>query len=148
MNPDLEIREALPKDSEGLERCMVSAYLGYGPRMGGKALPPMEVDYLSEIQNYPTWVVESNGCILGGLIMVFTEQEASIANIAVDPKSQGKGIGGELMRFADFQAKAKGFSELQLATHGLLTENISLYQHLGWVITGRDESRVYMKKML
>jgi len=108
----------------------------------------MDVDYLAEIQNYPTWVVESNGIILGGLIMVFEEDEASIANIAVDPKSQGKGIGRALMSFAESIAREKRFPELHLATHVLLNENISLYQHLGWKVTGSDESRVFMKKVI
>lgn len=146
MNSVWKIREATPVDSEGLQSCMESAYATYQKRMGGKRLPPMDVDYLSEIQNYPTWVVESNGIIFGGLIMVFGKDEASIANIAVDPKCQGKGIGSALMRFAQSYAKKKGFSELHLATHVLLDENISLYQYLGWNVTERDETRVHMKK--
>jgi ribosomal protein S18 acetylase RimI-like enzyme len=114
--------------------------------MGGARLPPMDVDYSSEIENYPAWVVESEGGILGGLIMVFDNNQASIANIAVNPKFQGRGIGGELMRFAETKAREKNFSELRLTTHVLLEENISLYRYLGWEETDRDETRVYMKK--
>ena len=116
--------------------------------MGGARLPPMDVDYSSEIKNYPTWVVEAGGIILGGLIMVFEIEQASIANIAIDPGFQGQGIGGALMKFAETIAKQKGFTELHLATHVLLIENISLYHHLGWVETGREETRVFMKKVL
>ena len=140
------IRKATPKDSTRLKYCMESAYAIYQERMGGTRLPPMDVDYSSEIKNYPTWVVESEGNILGGIIMVFEENQASIANIAVDPKFQGHGIGGELMRFAELKAREKNYSELHLATHVLLKENISLYRHLGWEETGRDETRVFMKK--
>jgi GNAT superfamily N-acetyltransferase len=114
--------------------------------MGGARLPPMDVDYLAEIKNYPTWVVESDRSILGGLIMMFENDQASIANIAVDLKFQGQGIGGALMRFAESKAKVNNFSELHLATHALLNENISLYRHLGWEETGRDETRIFMKK--
>jgi N-acetylglutamate synthase-like GNAT family acetyltransferase len=148
MNSHWQIREATANDSEGLKDCMESAYATYRERMDGKRLPPMDVDYFSEIQNYPTWVVDSNGMILGGLIMVFEESEASIANIAVEPKSQGKGIGTALMRYAELKAREKHFSELHLATHVLLNENISLYQHLGWKITGKDETRIFMKKVI
>ena len=125
---------------------MESAYSIYQERMGGTRLPPMDVNYLSEIKNYPTWVVESEGRILGGLIMVFENDQASIANVAVSPNSQGQGIGGELIRFAESKAREKGYSELQLATHVLLDENIALYRHLGWEETGRDETRVFMTK--
>ena len=125
---------------------MESAYTTYQERMRGVRLPPMDVDYSSEIKNYPTWVVESDGSILGGLIMVFENDQASIANIAVNPKFQRQGIGGELMRFAETKAKENNFSELRLATHVLLEENISLYRYLGWEETGREETRVFMKK--
>ena len=140
------IREATPEDSDILKNCMVSAYAIYQDRMGGARLPPMDVDYLSEIKNYPTWVIESEGIILGGLIMAFENDQASSANIAVNPKFQGQGIGGELMRFAESKARESDFSELLLATHVLLDENISLYRHLGWEETGRDDTRVFMKK--
>jgi len=143
-----QIRKAIPDDSDNLKNCMESAYAVYEKRMGGVLLPPMGVDYLSEIENYPSWVVESEGSVLGGLIMVFENDQASIANIAVNPGFQGQGIGGALMKFAESKAKENGFAELQLATHALLNENISLYQHLGWQETGRDESRIFMTKRI
>ena len=140
------IREATPADSTSLENCMESAYSIYQDRMGGVRLPPMDVDYSSEIRNYPTWVVESDRGILGGLVMVFENDQASIANIAVDPKFQGQGVGGELMKFAESKAREYDFSELHLTTHVLLNENISLYQYLGWEEAGRDETRVFLRK--
>lgn len=140
------IREAIPEDSDSLKTCMESAYTEYQDRIGGIRLPPMDVDYLTEIRNYPAWVVESEGNILGGLIMVFKIDQASIANIAVNPRFQGRGIGGALMKFAETKAKEYSYSELHLATHVLLSENISLYRHLGWYETGRDETRVFMQK--
>ncbi len=127
---------------------MESAYAAYQERMDGERLPPMDVDYQSEIRDYPTRVVESRGNIVGGLIMSFDNDEASISNIAIDPGYQGQGIGGGLLSFATSKAREDGFSELRLATHVLLHENLSLYRHLGWVETGSDETRVYMAKKL
>lgn len=146
MDVNPQIREATLEDSESLKKCMVLAYAPYQERMGGERLPPTDIDYSSEIENYPVWVVESQGHILGGLIMVFEDGRSSIANIAIDPNYQGQGIGGRLMKFAESKAKEKNSSELRLATHVLLSENISLYRHLGWEEIGRDESRVFMKK--
>ena len=142
------IRKAVPDDAASLKKCMTSAYAVYEERMGGVRLPPMDIDYLFEIKNYPSWVVESEANVLGGLIMVFENDQASIANIAVDPRFQGQGIGGALMKFAESKAIENGFAELQLATHALLNENVSLYQHLGWKETGRDESRIFMQKRI
>jgi N-acetylglutamate synthase-like GNAT family acetyltransferase len=148
MEATRHIRKAIREDAAGLKNCMESAYATYQIRMNGERLPPMDVDYLSEIKNYPTWVVEQLGEIAGGLIMVFEDNLASIANIAVDPNFQSQGIGGELMKFAESKAREKQVSELHLATHVLLVENISLYRHLGWVETGRDATKVFMKKSI
>ncbi len=127
---------------------MVSAYTEYQERMGGERLPPMDVDYFSEINIYPTWIAEKEGEILGGLIMSFENGQALIANIAVDPKNQGQGIGGALLKFAESKARENDFSELNLTTHVLLHENVSLYRHLGWEETGRGETKIFMKKKI
>ena len=127
---------------------MESAYAAYQDRLGGVRLPPMDVDYTSEIENYPCWVVESAGEILGGLIMVFAADRARIANIALAPQAQGQGTGGKLMKLAEAEAGKRGFAELHLATHAMLNENISLYQYLGWEETGRDANKVYMQKKI
>lgn len=148
MDCDWQIRQATAADSAGLKSCMESAYSDYQERMGDERLPPMDVDYLSEISNYPTWVVESRGKIVAGLIMSFDNEAASISNIAVDPGYQGQGIGGGLLSHAASKATANGFTELRLTTHVLLHENISLYRHLGWIETGRDETRVYLAKKI
>ena len=140
------IREAVLEDAVGLRACMVSAYAAYQARLDGARLPPMDAEYSREIRDYPCWVVEANGAIGGGLIMTLENDAASIANIAVHPDFQGQGLGGKLMRHAEAVAKEKGYAELRLATHVLLTENLSLYHHLGWVEIDRDDVRVYMKK--
>ncbi len=148
METSWQIRKATAEDAAGLELCMELAYATYQEKMGGKRLPPMDADYASEIEHYPTWVVEADGRIIGGLIMMFETDQATIANIAIDPRLQGQGIGGRLMKLAESKAREKDFSELHLATHVLLNENISLYRHLGWQEVNRDETRVFMKKDL
>lgn len=139
-------REASPEDSSGLQSCTESAYSHYQKRMGGVRLSPMDVDYSAEFKSYPVWVVESDKSILGGLVMVFESDRASIVNIAIDAEFQGQGTGGELIKFAESKAREHNLSELHLATHLLLNENISLYRHLGWEETGGDEVRVFMRK--
>jgi hypothetical protein len=55
---------------------MKLAYSYYQDRMGGMSLPPMDMDYSYQIKNYPTWVAEFNGNIIGGLIMMFEKGSA------------------------------------------------------------------------
>lgn len=127
---------------------MLAAYAPYKERMQGQHLPPLEVDYAREIAEYPCWVVENEGKIAGGLIMVFEAEVASIANIAVHPNYQGQGLGGQLMAFAEGEARRRGYNEMVLATHVLLTENVRFYEKLGWSVYARDEVRVQMRKVL
>ena len=148
MNAAWQVRRANEKDADGLTKCMQSAYAIYQARMGGERLPPKDIDYLKEINFYPTWVVEHEGNIIGGLVMMFENEKALIANIAVDSKFQGKGVGGALMNFAESKVRERNFSEIHLATHVLLEENLALYQHLGWRQTGRDSTKVFMKKVI
>ena len=143
-----QIRRAVPQDAVGLKNCMELAYVSYQDRLKGRRLPPMDVNYLDEIRKFPTWVALSKDKIIGGIIMVFEKDSASIANIAVHPEFQGLGLGGELMKFAEKVALDKNYSELCLATHVLLTENISLYLHLGWIESSRDDVRVFMSKKI
>jgi len=148
MKLNWRIREALPTDADELQSSMESAYGIYVERLSGTRLPPMDLDYENEIREFPTWVVECDNRVVGGLTMLFGENHAVLANIGVHMDCQGLGIGGGLMKYAEKKAREKNFPEIRLATHVLLEEIVSLYLHLGWKETKRDETRVYMKKDL
>ena len=133
-------------DAGALSECMHAAYAGYTARLDGQSLPPLTVDYRDEIRHFPVWIAESEGNLVGGLIVMHGEGLLTFANIAVCPVFQGKGLGRGLLEFADAEAERQGYSELRLATHVSLVENVSLYAHLGWAEIARDDSRVYMSK--
>ncbi|MDR6223462.1 GNAT family N-acetyltransferase [Methanococcoides alaskense] len=141
-----KIRKAIVDDAKGLKSCMDLAYTKYLERLKGERLPPMDVDYEEEISYFPVWVAESDNEIVGGLILMFEDNYTTIANVAVRPDFQGTGLGRRLMDLAESEAKRRGYLEIRLATHVLLTENISFYHHLGWSEIGRDDTRVYMRK--
>lgn len=141
-----KIRKAFVDDAKDLKNCMDLAYTKYLDRLKGKRLPPMEVDYGEEISYFPVWVAESGKEIVGGLILMFGDNYTTIANVAVRPDFQGIGLGRRLMDLAESEAKRRGYLEIRLATHVLLTENISFYHHLGWSEICRDDTRVYMRK--
>jgi len=87
-----EIRKAVVDDAKDLKRCMHLAYSKYIERLKGERLPPMDVDYEEEIIHFPVWVAESGEEIVGGLILMFEDEHATIANIAVRPDFQGTGL--------------------------------------------------------
>lgn len=142
------LREARISDAKALSDCIQAAYAIYSSRLSGKTLPPMTVNYEDEIRTYPVWVAESNGVIVGGLILLPEKCYMTLANVAVHPQFQGYGLGHGLMALAESEAKQQGFTELRLATHTSLSETISLYAHLGWSEISRDDYRVTMRKWL
>ena len=140
------VRKAKASDAKALGECMNAAYLDYTSRFEGKPLPPMMVDYEEEILKYPVWIAESNGVLVGGIILMPELEYMTIANVAVHPDFQRNGLGRGLMTYAEAEAIRQRYTKLRLATHVLLTENISLYSHFGWSEVDRDGCRVYMEK--
>jgi ribosomal protein S18 acetylase RimI-like enzyme len=73
-------------------------------------------------------------------------------NIAVLPDCQGMGFGRTLIGFAEAEARRRGFNEIHLYTHALMTENIALYRRTGFIetqrVTEKGYDRVYMSKRL
>ncbi|PCI75058.1 MAG: hypothetical protein COB20_13800 [SAR86 cluster bacterium] len=145
---EFTIRQATLADADALQECMMAAYSVYLETLKEISLPPLEVDYASEILNYPTWVAQREGKIVGGLIMTFEESCAVVSNIAVHPAAQGIGLGRALLVFAEQQARTKEITRMRLATHVLLTGNVSLYQHLGWNVVDQDSVRITMEKQI
>ncbi|AXI00815.1 GNAT family N-acetyltransferase [Sporosarcina sp. PTS2304] len=142
------IRKADLNDAGELQKCMHKAYLKYSDRINIKTLPPMNVNYKDEIASFPVWIVEFNNQIIAGLVLVFEEDYASLANIAIDPDFQAKGLGKFLLKFAEQETRSKGYTEMKLATHVLFTENVLFYNKQGWILVDQDETKVYMKKYL
>jgi len=145
------IRPAVAADLAAVQRVVRDAYTPYIARIG-KEPGPMRDDYAAQIAAGTVSVAEADGAI-GGLIVLIAEPDHLLLdNIAVAPALQGRGLGGALMRFADDEARRRGFAEVRLYTHVLMTENIARYLRLGWRETHRATvegyDRVFMVKAL
>jgi ribosomal protein S18 acetylase RimI-like enzyme len=118
----------------------------------GKPPGPMLDDYAARIAQGQAWVLEEAGRILGMLVLDAQADGFLLDNIAVRPECQGGGHGRTLMAFAETEARRRGWHEIRLYTHVLMTENQALYRRLGYVETGRVTEkgfeRVYMAKRL
>lgn len=129
-----------------------AAYRHYIARIG-KPPGPMLDDYAQRIADGQTWVFEQpDGQIAGILVLEDHPDGLLLDNIAVSPASQGQGVGRALLLFAEAEALRRGYRDLRLYTHALMTENIALYGRIGFVETGRVTEkgfdRVYMTKPL
>jgi len=143
-------RLAKPGDLSEIEEVVTASYEKYLTRMD-RPPAPMERDYAEAIENRGIWVV---GDPVRGLISLITKPEAVllIENVAVHPSIQGSGRGRQLMDFAEVVATDRGLDRLALFTNEAMTENFTLYKHLGFFeVARRTEDgyrRIYMEKIL
>jgi ribosomal protein S18 acetylase RimI-like enzyme len=127
------------------------AYGHYVERIG--RLPgPMIEDYSDVIANREVTVAESDGTIVGLLVLGVTDEGFAIDNVAVDPSRRGTGLGRALLELAEAKARRAGFDSIYLYTHEKMTENLELYSRIGYVEYDRrsrgDFSLVFMRKQL
>ena len=145
------IRPAHPDDTEAVRDVVHTAYAHYVPRIG-KPPGPMLDDYAQRIAAAQTWVLDDAGRIVGILVLEEGADGFLLDNIAVLPECQGKGFGRAMIVAAEAEARRRGYREIRLYTHVLMTENIALYRRGGFVETHRISEkgydRVYMTKRL
>jgi ribosomal protein S18 acetylase RimI-like enzyme len=149
---DAVIRPARPADRTAVAAIVNAAYAVYVSRIG-KPPGPMLDDYGALIAAGAVSVIdEPDGRIAGLIVLLSKPDHLLLDNIAVRPDRQGQGLGRRLIEFAEAEARRLGCAELRLYTHEKMTENISLYQRLGFVETGRGQEagydRVFMCKSL
>ncbi|NIA68994.1 GNAT family N-acetyltransferase [Pelagibius litoralis] len=149
--PRPQIRLAEEADKAQIEAIVAAAYTPYLQRMD-RPPGPMVDDYAKRIAAGQTHVLESNGRIVGILVLEPGEDFLLLDNIAVDPAAQGGGYGKILMAFAEAEARRQGYAAIVLYTNEVMVENIAIYARLGYVgierkaVAGYD--RVYMRKLL
>jgi len=147
----MRIRPATAVDLPAVERIVRDAYAKYIERIG-KPPGPMLDDYRARIRAHEAWVLEDGGAVAGVIILLAEDDHLLLDNVAVDPAHAGRGLGRVLMEFAEAEARRRGYDEIRLYTHEKMTENITLYRHLGWQETGRGEqagySRVFFRKQV
>jgi ribosomal protein S18 acetylase RimI-like enzyme len=142
------IRDAGAADAGRIGEIARAAYLKYVPRIGREPAP-MRADFVAEIAAGRVVVVEADDTIVGYMIAWPQADAYFIDSIAVDPAAQGRGLGRQLMDHAERAARRHGLSAIRLYTNAAMTENLSLYRHLGFVETHRAVeqgfSRVFMR---
>ena len=146
-----EIRRAGADDAAGIAACVRAAYSPYIERIG-RPPGPMLDDYDHVVRDHRVYVIEEDGEILGALVLIEKEEGLLFDNIAVQPARHGEGIGRRLMEHAESEARRLGYAHLDLYTHERMTENVAMYERIGYVEVGRRTEhgfpRVYMRKRL
>ncbi|ALG08797.1 GNAT family N-acetyltransferase [Kibdelosporangium phytohabitans] len=119
-----------------VEEIVHEAYAKWIEVTGGKPLP-MQADYAALIDAGTVWLLDSTD----GLIVLVDEPDDGvllIENVAVRPAAQGKGLGRQLLAFAEEQARHRGLTAVRLYTNEKMTSNIALYLAFGYRETSRE----------
>ncbi len=145
------IRIAKLKDENQIIDCINSSYEKYIERIGKKPAPMLS-NYKEKIINKHVHVMEKDNTILGLVILVPKTDHLYLGNLAVQPRMQGKGIGRQLMEFAERLSICSGLPEIRLFTNEKMYENLVIYPKLGYTEIERKTedgyNRVYFKKTI
>ena len=145
------LRPARAADLPAVRALVARAYGHYVARIG-KPPGPMLDDYAARIAEGAVQVLEEDGRLVGLLVLLPEADHLLLDNVAVDPAAQGRGHGRRLVAAAEDEARRLGLPELRLYTHELMSENVAMYERLGFVETHRGQqagyARVFMRKRL
>ncbi len=136
-NRQLQIRKASPQDAAVVAEITDSAYEIYIPLLGRKP-QPMTADHRQMIIENDVWLLAEAGYPLGILELVRELNCLLIYSVAVRPGHQRRGLGRQLLAWAERQAARANLPRLRLYTNALMNANIALYTRLGYQETERE----------
>ncbi|MDV3129162.1 GNAT family N-acetyltransferase [Mycobacterium sp. 21AC1] len=145
------LRPATLDDLAAIERVVDRAFRPYLVRLGREPAP-MTADHRAAIASSYVVLLTENDSVVGVLVAIDETDHLLVETVAVDPDTHGRGYGRRLMDHAEHHARRLGHAQVRLYTNAAMTENLSLYPHLGYTELGRATrdgfSRVYFVKRL
>ena len=84
-------------------------------------------------KNLSTWL-KNKGAIISEVDAESLQDELYINTVCIAPQFRGRGIGTELLHYAEVIAKQQGFSKLSLNVEIQKEQAIRLYKRLGYEI--------------
>ena len=114
----------------------------------------MTADYDVAVRDHVVDVLQVDGQMAALIEMEPETDHLLVLNVAVSPHHQGQGYGRALLTHAEEFASSLGLRELRLYTSVHLTENVKLYERVGYKVDWEEEASphlgvfVYMSKRL
>jgi GNAT superfamily N-acetyltransferase len=111
----------------------------------------MIADFATQITLGQVYVATDESDYVQGFVVFFPHGDHMfLENVAVRPSISGRGIGTSLIRFCEDEARRLSLSGVHLYTNEKMTENLSIYPHLGYAeVDRRSEDgfdRVFFEK--
>src|SRR5687767_7846418 len=102
--PQVAIRRAVAEDAAIIAAITDAAYRIYVPRLGRKP-QPMTADYRQILAEHPIWLLGVDHHPAGVLVLIHEPQALLIYSVAVSPSYQKRGLGRQLLAWAEQEAR-------------------------------------------
>jgi len=149
--PAVTIRRAGPGDAPAIHELTHAAYAKWVPVIGG-APKPMTTDFNIAVSEHVIDLLLEAGTLAALIELVPATDHVLIENVAVAPAFQGRGHGKTLLAHAETFAASQGCRLMRLYTNSRFTENLRLYERLGYSEDFRETNHrgviVHMRKAL
>lgn len=147
----VRLRPAKAGDVPRITELVQAAYGPFAERLG-RPPRPLTDDYAEVVGRGRTTVAERGGQIVGLVVVGIDDEGFLVDNVAVDPAHHRTGVGGALLEHAEASARQAGFDSIYLYTADAATENLELYERIGYVEYDRrvydGVTLVYLRKAL
>ena len=149
--PNIEIRPAVPADSEAIRSLTRAAYAKWVALIGREPLP-MQADYERAVSEHTIDLLIVDGVLAGLVETIPRPDHLWIENVAVAPEQQGRGFGRLLLAHAERRAIHAGRPEIRLLTNQAFAANLELYARRGYTVNRTEPFRggttVHMSKRI
>lgn len=145
MHSNQLISPAAQHDVTALNKLVNSAYRGDASKKGwtteADLLDGTRIDEaaLRDLLNKPGTTIlkyEENGVLLGCVELRLVNKNLYLGMLSVDPNTQGKGVGKQLLFAAEQHAKAQNCDKIFMTVISVRTELIDWYVRHGYAATG------------
>jgi N-acetylglutamate synthase-like GNAT family acetyltransferase len=154
-NRAIRIRPANQKDVKMIVELLYESFVEYKSMYTSEAFAATThgvIEIENRVNNKNVWVALYNNRIAATISLKLFDERLFIRSLAVLPVVRKKGMGKELLKFAEQVALKQGLRYLELTTTPFLTDAISLYEHFGFRESGYDDffgtSLIKMRKDL
>ena len=144
-------RRAGAEDAAAIDALHRAAYARNRAILGVEPIP-LQTSARELLATMEVWLIERDGRLAGSLVLEPQAAAMLIWSVATAPEAQGKGLGDEMLDFAERRARELGLKRMTLYTGKKLADNVAWYERRGYA-TDRIETRpdrviVHMSKPL
>ncbi|MBV9479651.1 MAG: GNAT family N-acetyltransferase [Acidobacteria bacterium] len=134
------IRRATPADAEACGRICFQAFTTLSKRHNfppDYSTPEIPTHVLSTMFSHPSFfcvVAEQDGKIIGSNCLDLRTPIAGVGPVTIDPDSQNRSVGRQLMQAVMARAMERNFAGVRLVQAAYHNRSLSLYTKLGFVV--------------